>query len=85
MAFLPRPVTMMMLVSPAATASLAILGALEPVLSDAQLERGHAAVREFKTYLRDGKTEVSLHVLAYNLKRVMNILGTEALLEAMSA
>ena len=31
------------------------------------------------------KTEMSLHVLAYNLKRVMNILGTEALLEAMRA
>jgi hypothetical protein len=31
------------------------------------------------------KTEMSLHVLAYNLKRVMNILGTESLLEAMRA
>jgi transposase len=30
-------------------------------------------------------TEMSLHVLAYNLKRVMNILGTEALMEAMVA
>jgi hypothetical protein len=33
--------------------SLAILGALEPTLSGAQLERGHAAVREFKAYLQD--------------------------------
>ena len=31
------------------------------------------------------KTEMSLHVLAYNLKRVMNILGAEALIEALSA
>jgi len=30
-------------------------------------------------------TEMSLHVLAYNLKRVMNILGTTALIEAMVA
>ena len=33
--------------------SLAILGALEPTLSDAELETGHAAVREFKAYLQD--------------------------------
>lgn len=31
------------------------------------------------------RTEMSLHVLAYNLKRVMNILGTGALLEALRA
>ena len=30
-------------------------------------------------------TEMSLHVLAYNLKRVLNILGTAALMEAMVA
>ena len=30
-------------------------------------------------------TEMSLHVLAYKLKRVMNILGAEALMEAMRA
>ncbi len=30
-------------------------------------------------------TEMSLHVLAYNMKRVMNILGVEALLEAIKA
>ena len=30
-------------------------------------------------------TEMSLHVLAYNLKRVMNILGTETLLKAVRA
>ncbi len=35
--------------------------------------------------LKRVKTEMSLHVLAYNLKRVMNILGTRALLEAMRA
>ena len=39
--------------SPLRDWSLAILGALEPVLSDAQLARGHAAVSEFKTYLQD--------------------------------
>lgn len=33
--------------------SLAILGALEPVLSDDQLARGHAAVTDFCAYLRD--------------------------------
>ena len=31
------------------------------------------------------QTEMSLHVLAYNLKRVMNILGTKPLIEAMGA
>jgi hypothetical protein len=30
-------------------------------------------------------TEMSLHVLAYNLKRVMKLLGTVALMEAMMA
>ena len=30
-------------------------------------------------------TEMSLHVLAYNLKRVMKMLGTDALMEAMRA
>ena len=30
-------------------------------------------------------TEMSLHVLAYNLKRVMKLLGTESLMEAMRA
>jgi hypothetical protein len=29
--------------------------------------------------------EMSLHVLAYNLKRVMNIMGTAALIEALRA
>tara|TARA_R110002012_G_scaffold23238_5_gene79020 strand:- start:617 stop:1801 length:1185 start_codon:yes stop_codon:yes gene_type:complete len=33
--------------------SLAILGALEPTLTGAQLERGHQAVRDFKAYLQD--------------------------------
>ncbi|MEX0364835.1 MAG: cytochrome P450 [Ruegeria sp.] len=33
--------------------SLAILGALEPALTETQLERGHRAVDEFKAYLRD--------------------------------
>lgn len=28
-------------------------------------------------------TEMSLHILAYNLKRVMNLLGTTTLMEAM--
>ncbi len=30
-------------------------------------------------------TEMSLHVLAYNMKRVMNIMGVKALMEAMQA
>jgi transposase len=30
-------------------------------------------------------TEMSLHVLAYNLKRVMKLLGTATLMEAMKA
>ncbi|KIC42496.1 cytochrome P450 [Ruegeria sp. ANG-R] len=33
--------------------SLAILGALEPALTETQLEKGHRAVREFKVYLQD--------------------------------
>ena len=33
--------------------SLAILGALEPTLSDAQLAKGHTAVSEFKGYLQE--------------------------------
>jgi transposase len=31
------------------------------------------------------RTEMSLHVLAYNLKRVMNLMGNEALMAAMRA
>jgi hypothetical protein len=31
------------------------------------------------------RTEMSLHVLAYNMKRVMKILGTRSLLQAMRA
>ena len=30
-------------------------------------------------------TEMSLHVLAYNMKRMMNIMGTKPLMEAMGA
>ena len=33
--------------------------------------------------LKHVSTEMSLHVLAYNMKRVMKILGTGALIEAM--
>jgi hypothetical protein len=35
--------------------------------------------------LKNVKTEISLHVLAYNLKRVMQILGTKPLIAAMQA
>ena len=35
--------------------------------------------------LQKVSTEMSLHVLAYNLKRVMNILGTKSLIEAIQA
>ncbi len=31
------------------------------------------------------RTEMSLHVLAYNLKRVMNLMGTQALMRVMMA
>ncbi len=37
------------------------------------------------TTLKKVRTEMSLHVLAYNLKRVIRILGTGALIEAMRA
>ncbi len=35
--------------------------------------------------LKNVSTEMSLHVLAYNMKRVMNMLDTPALLEAIRA
>jgi transposase len=35
--------------------------------------------------LKNVKTEISLHVLAYNLKRVIQILGTRSLLTAIRA
>jgi len=35
--------------------------------------------------LRNVRTEMALHVLAYNMKRVMNILGVEGLRKAMHA
>ena len=35
--------------------------------------------------LHNVKTEMSLHVLSYNMKRVMNILGEPGLLQAMRA
>ena len=37
------------------------------------------------TTLKHVSTEMSLHVLAYNMKRVMNILGVESLIEAIQA
>ena len=33
--------------------------------------------------LRHVSTEMSLHVLAYNMKRVINLIGTRALVEAI--
>jgi hypothetical protein len=40
----------------------------------------------FKTRtLKQVKTEMSLHVLAYNMKRVMNIVGVASLIEAIRA
>jgi len=33
--------------------------------------------------LKNVSTEMSLHVLAYNMKRVINLLGTATLMEAM--
>jgi hypothetical protein len=35
--------------------------------------------------LKNVRTEMALHVLAYNLKRVMNILGIRPLIAAMTA
>jgi hypothetical protein len=35
--------------------------------------------------LKNVSTEMSLHVLAYNMKRVMKILGTKELIQAMRA
>ena len=35
--------------------------------------------------LKHVRTEMSLHVLAYNLKRVMNILGAKPLIQAIQA
>jgi len=35
--------------------------------------------------LKNVRTEMSLHVLAYNMKRMISILGTGALIEAMQA
>ena len=35
--------------------------------------------------LKHVSTEISLHALAYNLKRVMNILGIKPLIQAMQA
>jgi transposase len=35
--------------------------------------------------LKNVSTEMNLHVLAYNMKRVMNILGPQAIIEAMRA
>jgi hypothetical protein len=35
--------------------------------------------------LKHVKTEMSLHVLAYNMKRMMNILGVASLVEAIRA
>jgi transposase len=35
--------------------------------------------------LKNVSTEMSLHVLAYNLKRMMNIIGNKELMEAMVA
>ncbi len=39
---------------------------------------------QMRTLTRVG-TEMALHVLAYNLKRVMNIMGIGPLIEAVSA
>ena len=35
--------------------------------------------------LKNVRTEMALHVLAYNMKRVMKILGTPALLRVLAA
>ena len=52
-------------------------------------EMGRALRYHTRTYLDEdtdrGGTEMALHVLAYILKRVMNIMGIVPLIEAMSA
>lgn len=35
--------------------------------------------------LRNVRTEIALHVLAYNIKRVINMIGTGAVLKAIAA
>ena len=45
------------------------------------MESDHFLTRTFEQV----STEMSLHVLAYNMKRVMNIMGIEALMEAIRA
>jgi hypothetical protein len=43
------------------------------------------AVHFLTKRLKNVSTEMSLHVLAYNMKRVMNILGSPVMTEAMRA
>ncbi|NBA98253.1 hypothetical protein GUY40_25500 [Pseudomonas sp. R5(2019)] len=43
------------------------------------------ARRDGRTHTPKVSTEMSLHVLAYNLKRMMNIFGILGLLEAIRA
>jgi len=45
------------------------------------MEYTHFQMKTFKRV----SSEMSLHVLAYNLKRVMNIMGAKSLIEAMQA
>ncbi len=44
-----------------------------------------AKIQAFARKLNGVSAEMSLNVLAYNLKRVMKIMGTEGLLKAMTA
>jgi len=65
---------------------LQVDGAIEVLLSGAvgmQLTGAAAANIHPKTKARVS-TEMSLHVLAYNMKRMINILGVGALMKVMS-
>ena len=41
--------------------------------------------KPLQVQLPNVKTEISLHILAYNMKRVMAVLGTRPLMEAIRA
>jgi hypothetical protein len=57
--------------------------ALDRLASKLRLNRSHLTI-QMKT-LKRVATEMALHVLAYNLKRVMNIMGSGPLMAAIRA
>lgn len=53
-----------------------------PVRNDQSLDGPHHFLMK---RLPNVKTEISLHILPYNMKRVMAVLGTKPLIEAIRA